>query len=95
MRQIAAAARGDIAIIQPPHWPFEAREDIRPERVFVVYSGDEGNPPGEGIEAIGLGGLAAELAGLGGMGGRARHGRNRTDAAQPQSRRNAASSKRR
>ncbi len=32
-----------------------AREDINPERSFVVYSGNDRYPKSEGIEVIGLG----------------------------------------
>ena len=39
-----------------------AREDLEPERSFVVYSGDDRYPRGEGVEAIGLGELASLLA---------------------------------
>jgi predicted AAA+ superfamily ATPase len=41
-----------------------ALDDLRPERAFLVYSGDERYPKGEGIEAIGVGEMATELAGL-------------------------------
>ncbi len=41
-----------------------AREDLQPERSFVVYSGDERYPLAEGIEAIGLHALAHALADL-------------------------------
>jgi hypothetical protein len=37
--------------------------DLEPDRAFIVYSGEERYPKGEGIEAIGLRGLAEELAG--------------------------------
>ncbi len=40
-----------------------AREDLNPERSFIVYSGDDRYPKGEGIEVIGLGELASLLAG--------------------------------
>ena len=40
-----------------------AREDLDPERSFVVYSGDDRYPKGNGIEVIGLGELASLLAG--------------------------------
>ena len=40
-----------------------AVEDIRPNRAFVVHGGEDRYPKGGGIEAIGLGALAAELAG--------------------------------
>ena len=39
-----------------------AREDINPERSFVVYSGDDRYPKSKGIEVIGLGELASLLA---------------------------------
>jgi len=39
-----------------------AREDLKPERCFVVYSGEERYPKGEGIEVIGLKELASLLA---------------------------------
>ena len=39
-----------------------AREDLQPERTFVVYSGEERYPKAEGIEVISLRELAAELA---------------------------------
>lgn len=38
-----------------------AREDLKPERSFVVYSGQERYPKAEGVEVIGLGELAAML----------------------------------
>ena len=38
-----------------------AREDLKPERSFVVYSGEERYPKAEGIEIIGLRELAAML----------------------------------
>ncbi len=41
---------------------YHAREDIKPEHSFVVYSGDDRYPKGEGIEVIGLGELASLLA---------------------------------
>jgi len=41
-----------------------AREDLDPERSFVVYSGDDRYPKGDGIEVIGLGELATILAGV-------------------------------
>lgn len=43
-----------------------ALADLRPERAFLVYAGDERYPKGDGIEAIGLRELAQELAALGG-----------------------------
>ena len=39
-----------------------ARQDLEPERSFVVYSGDDRYPKGEGVEVIGLGELASLLA---------------------------------
>ena len=39
-----------------------ARQDLEPERSFVVYSGDARYPKGEGVEVIGLGELASLLA---------------------------------
>ena len=39
-----------------------AREDLDPERSFVVHSGDDRYPKGNGIEVIGLGELAMLLA---------------------------------
>ena len=39
-----------------------AREDLEPERSFIVYSGDDRYPKGEGVEVIGLGELASLLA---------------------------------
>jgi hypothetical protein len=41
-----------------------ALDDLRPERTFLVYSGDERYPKGGGIEAIGVRELAQELARL-------------------------------
>jgi len=41
-----------------------AIDDLRPQRTFLVYAGDERYPKGEGIEAIGLRELANELRGL-------------------------------
>jgi predicted AAA+ superfamily ATPase len=40
-----------------------AREDLKPERCFIVYSGEERYPKGEGIEVIGLKELASLVAG--------------------------------
>ena len=40
-----------------------AREDLRPERTFVVYAGEDSYSMGEGIEAISLNGLATLLSG--------------------------------
>ena len=39
-----------------------AREDLSPERAFVVYSGNDRYPKADGVEVIGLGELAALLA---------------------------------
>ncbi|MGD9896841.1 MAG: ATP-binding protein [Candidatus Methylacidiphilaceae bacterium] len=39
-----------------------AREDLAPQRSFVVYSGEERYPKGEGIEVLGLKEMAASLA---------------------------------
>jgi hypothetical protein len=39
-----------------------AREDLKPKRSFLVYSGDQRYPIAEGVEAIGVRGMAAELA---------------------------------
>jgi hypothetical protein len=41
-----------------------ALEDLRPDRAFIVYSGKERYPMGDGVEAIGLTALADTLAGL-------------------------------
>ena len=41
-----------------------AREDLKPERSFVVYSGSERYPMAENVEAIGLSQLAAALAAM-------------------------------
>jgi len=41
-----------------------ALSDLRPERAFLVYAGDERYPKGEGIEAIGVAAMARELAAL-------------------------------
>ncbi len=38
-----------------------ARQDLGPERSFLVYSGTDRYPKGDGVEAIGLAGLAALL----------------------------------
>jgi len=43
---------------------YHAREDVQPDRSFVVYSGDDRYPITEEIEAIGLTELATELASL-------------------------------
>ena len=39
-----------------------ARQDLEPERSFVVYSGDDRYPRGEGVEVIGLDEMASLLA---------------------------------
>ena len=39
----------------------QALEDLSPERAFLVYSGER-YPKGDGVEAIGVRGMAAELA---------------------------------
>ena len=41
-----------------------ALNDLKPEKAFVVYSGNERYPKGEGIEAIGLRDMAQALADL-------------------------------
>ena len=41
-----------------------AREDLKPDRSFVVYSGSERYPKGNGIEVISLYELAQELAAI-------------------------------
>ena len=41
-----------------------AIEDVRPDRTFIVYGGDERYPKAQGIEAIGLRELADELSAL-------------------------------
>lgn len=43
----------------------QAREDVSPQRCFVVYSGTERYPLAEGVEAIGLREMAGELSGAG------------------------------
>jgi hypothetical protein len=42
----------------------QALEDLRPERAFLVYSGDERYPKGGGIGAIGIRDMADELAAM-------------------------------
>jgi predicted AAA+ superfamily ATPase len=42
-----------------------ALKDLRPERAFLVYPGEERYPKGDGIEAIGLVEMARELVSLG------------------------------
>lgn len=39
-----------------------ALDDLRPDRAFLVYSGEERYPKGEGIEAISLRALVQELS---------------------------------
>ena len=41
-----------------------ALEDVRPDRAFVVYGGDDRYPVRGGVEVIGLRELALELAAL-------------------------------
>ena len=41
-----------------------ARDDLHVDRSFVVYSGDDRYPVGDGIEAIGLREMATLLAGV-------------------------------
>ena len=41
-----------------------AREDLKPERSFLVYSGSERYPMAKNVEAIGLNQLAAALAAM-------------------------------
>ena len=43
---------------------FAACEDVKPDKRFVVNSGTERYPVGEGVEAIGLREMAGILAGL-------------------------------
>ena len=38
------------------------REDVRPEKAFVVHAGDDRFPLGKGVEALGLWAMAQELA---------------------------------
>ena len=40
-----------------------ALDDVKPDRAFVVYGGDERYPLPGGVEAVGLGGMVEELAG--------------------------------
>lgn len=42
-----------------------ALEDLQPRKAFLVYSGTDRYPKGDGIEAIGLRALAEELRALG------------------------------
>jgi hypothetical protein len=41
-----------------------ALADLKPDKAFLVSSGAERYPKGEGIEAIGLSALAEKLSGL-------------------------------
>ena len=41
-----------------------ALDDVRPDRAFVVYGGDDRFPVGDGVEVVGLRELATELAAL-------------------------------
>ena len=41
-----------------------ALADLHPDRAFLVYSGEERYPKGDGIEAIGVRELALELTAL-------------------------------
>ena len=41
-----------------------AREDLQPDRCFLVYSGEERYPLGQGVEAIGLSTLVSMVAGV-------------------------------
>ena len=41
---------------------YRARDDVKPDRVFVVYSGDERYPMAEGVKAVGLTEMTAHLA---------------------------------
>lgn len=43
---------------------YTGREDVRPEKAFVVHAGDDRFPLGKGVEAIGLWAMAQELASL-------------------------------
>ena len=42
----------------------QALEDIRPDRAFIVYGGNERYPKENNIEVIGLSGMAKELQAL-------------------------------
>ena len=46
----------------------QACDDIKPDRAFIVYGGDERYPKGGGVEVISLRGMAEELVGLSEMG---------------------------
>jgi len=43
---------------------YTGREDVRPEKAFVVHAGDDRFPLNKGVEAIGLWAMAQELASL-------------------------------
>ena len=43
---------------------YSAREDLKPDRTFVVYAGEERYPLAEGVEVISLSALVDEIAGL-------------------------------
>jgi len=43
---------------------YHARQDIRPDRSFIVYAGQERYPKSEDVEVIGLVGLAKELSAM-------------------------------
>ncbi len=52
--------RGSVAKLEKGF--HQAREDLRPERSFVVYPGSESYPMGDGIEAIGIADLMQRIA---------------------------------
>jgi hypothetical protein len=54
--------RGVVA--KPKRGFHHAREDLQPAKAFVVYSGEDRYPLGDGVEAISLHSLAQELAAL-------------------------------
>lgn len=49
---------------KPERGFYQALEDLKPSKAFVVYSGGDRYPLGKGIEAISVRALAEELAGL-------------------------------
>lgn len=49
---------------RPERGFYNALEDVRPDKAFVVHSGEERWPVAAGIEAIGLGELAEKIAAL-------------------------------
>jgi hypothetical protein len=49
---------------KPERGFYHAREDLQPAKAFVVYSGHDRYPLGDGVEAISPRALAQELAGL-------------------------------